>query len=117
MAILHHITTQAEWDAARAAGAYRPASLAREGFIHTSTPAQTIATANAIFRGRTDLVLLYIDEAKVDAEIRYEHPPASDARAAERFPHIYGPLSPAAVVEVVALPYDAERGFTLPVSV
>ncbi|HET9620293.1 MAG TPA: DUF952 domain-containing protein [Kofleriaceae bacterium] len=114
MATLLHITTQAEWDAARAAGSYRPASLAREGFIHASTAAQVVATANAFFRGRGDLVLLCIDPAKVDAEIRYEHPPAGDPRAAETFPHIFGPLPPGAVVAVLPLPYDAARGFVLP---
>jgi len=100
MAIILHITTQAEWDAARAAGSYRPASLAREGFIHASTPEQAVATANAHFRGRRDLILLCIDEDRVAAAIHYEHPAAHDPRAHERFPHIHGPLLPDAVVAI-----------------
>ena len=114
MAIILHITTQAEWDAARAAGSYRPASLAQEGFIHASTPAQAVATANAHFRGRRDLILLCIDEDRVAAAIRYEHPAAHDPRAHERFPHIHGPLLPDAVVAIVAFPYDPALGFQLP---
>jgi len=118
MAIILHITTVADWGAARLAGSYRPASLALEGFIHCSTPAQVIGSANKFFRGRTDLLLLCIDEARVAADIRYELPLAIDGvpdpRAGERFPHVYGPLAIDAVVRVVPLPCDRDGGFTLP---
>jgi uncharacterized protein (DUF952 family) len=121
MAIVLHITTLAEWDAAHAAGSYRPASLALEGFIHCSTPAQAVGSANRYFRGRTDLVLLCIDESRVAAALRYEPPAtiggAPDPRAArtcELFPHLYGPLALDAVVRVVAFPCDRDGGFTLP---
>jgi len=117
MAIILHITTRVDWDAARAAGSYRPASLAHEGFIHCSTPAQAAGSASKYFRGRTDLLLLVIDEARV-AELRYE-PPAMvggvpDPRAGELFPHVYGPLALDAVVRVVLFPCDRDGGFTLP---
>jgi uncharacterized protein (DUF952 family) len=118
MAIILHITAIADWDAARAAGSYRPPSLALEGFIHCSTPSQVIGSANKFFRGRTDLLLLCIDEARVAAEIRYEPPLAiggvPDPRAGERFPHVYGPLGLDAVVRVVPLPCDRDGSFTLP---
>lgn len=114
MAIIFHITTRAAWDAACAEGAYRPASLAREGFIHASTAAQVVPTANARFRGAGDLVLLCIDPARLDAPLRFEHPPAHDPRAHEQFPHIFGPLRPAAVVDVVDLVEDPVHGFSLP---
>jgi uncharacterized protein (DUF952 family) len=118
MAIILHITTQADWDAARAAGSYRPASLEREGFIHCSTPAQAVGSANKFFRGRSDLVLLCIDESRITATLRYE-PPAMiggvpDPRAGELFPHLHGPLDPDAVVRVVAFPCDRDGGFALP---
>ena len=118
MATILHITIRADWDAARAAGSYRPPSLAHEGFIHCSTPAQVIATANKYFRGRTDLLLLCIDEARIATEVRYEPPRpiggVPDPRAGERFPHVYGPLALDAVVRVVPLPCDRDGGFTLP---
>lgn len=113
MAIIFHITTRDAWNAARDAGSYQPASLAREGFIHASTAAQVVATANAVFPGRDDLVLLCIDEARV-RDLRYEHPPGRDPRAHEQFPHIYGPLLPDAVVDVVAFPRDPVHGFRWP---
>jgi uncharacterized protein (DUF952 family) len=118
MAIILHITTRAAWDAAGAAGSYRPASLEAEGFIHCSTAAQAVGSANKYFRGRTDLILLCIDEARVAVPVRYE-PPAMiggvpDARAGELFPHVHGPLALDAVIRVVPFPCDRDGGFTLP---
>lgn len=113
-----HITTRSDWDAACAAGSYRPASLADEGFIHCSTAAQVTGSASRFFRGRTDLVLLVIDAARVAAHLRYEPPAtvagAPDPRAAELFPHLHGPLPLDAVIRVVAFPCDPDGGFTLP---
>jgi len=117
MAIILHITTAAAWDAARAAGSYQPASLVDEGFIHCSTPAQAAGTANRYFHGRTDLVLLCIDDARI-ADLRYEPPVTSgaalDPRDRERFPHVYGSLALDAVIRVVAFPCDHDGGFRLP---
>jgi uncharacterized protein (DUF952 family) len=120
MAVVLHITTDAEWRAAIAAGTYCPASLDREGFIHCSTYDQAAATATRFFAGRTDLVLLCIDEDRVGAPIRYETPVpgspsvAPDQRADQRFPHLYGPLAPEAVVRVVAFPPGPDGRFRLP---
>jgi uncharacterized protein (DUF952 family) len=117
MTIILHITTRADWEAAQAAGSYRPASLDHEGFIHCSTPAQAVDSADRFFRGRTDLVLLCIDPSRV-AGLRYEAPVmlggAPDPRAAELFPHIHGPLALEAVVRVVAFPCGPDGGFVLP---
>jgi uncharacterized protein (DUF952 family) len=120
MATVLHITSDAEWRAGVAAGSYRPASLDREGFIHCSTYDQAAATATAFFAGRTDLILLCIDEARVTAPMRYEAPAATapgagrDPRAGERFPHLYGPLAPEAVVRVVPFPPGVDGSFRLP---
>ena len=120
MAVVLHITTDAEWRAGVAAGSYRPASLDREGFIHCSTYDQAAGTATRYFAGRSDLILLCIDEARVTAAIRYEPPapaaPAAgrDPRADERFPHLYGPLALEAVVRVVAFPCGDDGSFCLP---
>lgn len=117
MAIILHITTRDAWDVARAAGSYRAPSLEREGFLHCSTPAQAVGTAGRYFRGRGDLILLCIDEARLP-DVRYEPPAviggAPDPRAGERFPHVYGPLALDAVVRVVPFPCDRDGGFTLP---
>lgn len=118
MAILFHITTHHDWAIALAAGAYRPASLALEGFIHCSTSAQATATANRYFAGRDDLVLLCIDDTQLGAPLRYEPPlapnPGPNPRADERFPHLYGPLELSAVLRVVDFPPGPDGSFELP---
>ena len=64
--------------------------------------------ANAFYRGDAGLVVLVIDTDLVEPEIRYEQPPGSG----ETFPHIYGPLSAAAVVGVRPLAADASGRFS-----
>ncbi|MCW2995744.1 MAG: hypothetical protein JWQ18_3239 [Conexibacter sp.] len=95
-----HITTDAGWAAAQAAGSLTTPSLADEGFIHCSTFAQLEATANRIFRGSGDLLLLELDVAALTAPLKWER--ATDV--GDEFPHIYGPLNVDAVVGTRALP-------------
>jgi len=110
-----HILRRAEWDEALRRGYYRPPSLEAEGFIHCSTVAQTLDTANIFFRGQTDLILLHIDERTLTSPFKFESPAAADdARPRARFPHIYGPLNLDAVVDVVEFPCDADGSFQMP---
>lgn len=112
MALIYHITAGADWEQARRDGAYRLSTrgvtLAQEGFIHASTARQVPLVANAFYQGDTGLVVLAIDTDRVEPEIRYEQPPGSS----ETFPHIYGPLSVAAVVSVLPLTTDASGCFS-----
>ena len=66
--------------------------------MHCSEADQVAEVANVRFRGREDLVLLWIDPQRVRAEIKYED--ASDGSGT--FPHIYGPLDIDAVARVTA---------------
>jgi uncharacterized protein (DUF952 family) len=113
-----HIASRAEWDAARAAGSYRTASLDTDGFIHCSTAAQIVGSADRYFRGRGDLVLLCIDAARVADALRYEPPAviggAADRRDDQLFPHLYGPLAIDAVIRAVPFPCRADGSFALP---
>ncbi len=105
-----HIAATEDWDAARALGQYRADSLAAEGFIHCSTAVQVLIPANERFHGRTDLLLLVIDPARLAAELVYEDCYASG----EAFPHLYGPLNLDAVLRVVPFPPSADGTFVLP---
>jgi uncharacterized protein (DUF952 family) len=105
-----HITTHNDWQTAEAAGAYRADSLETEGFIHCSTPEQVIGVANALFHGRSDLVLLCIDPARLDAPLVYE----DCYQSGQEFPHVYGPLNLNAVVRIVDFPPGASGNFALP---
>jgi uncharacterized protein (DUF952 family) len=112
MALIYHITSEGDWEQARRDGTYqlstRGVTLAQEGFIHASTARQVPLVANAFYRGEAGLVVLVIDTDLVEPEIRCEQPPGS----AETFPHIYGPLSVAAVVGVRPLAADASGRFS-----
>ncbi len=113
--MIFHMVERAEWERAVAAGEYAPESLRDEGFIHCSTLSQLLATANGWFRGRRGLVVVCIDESRLDAPPRFESPlAASDPRARQLFPHIYGALKPDAVVEVVDLACDSSGEFKMP---
>jgi uncharacterized protein (DUF952 family) len=114
MPVVFHIAARDEWQVALAAGAYRTGSLDAAGFIHCSTAVQVAGTANRLFAGRTDLVLLFIDGERLDVALRYE--PVADPPGAV-FPHVFGPIDVAAVFEVVALEPGADGRFDIPLEV
>ena len=111
-----HIVKRSEWAEAVGRGTYAPASLRAEGFIHCSTIAQVIDTANRFYRGQNGLVVLCIDERRLKAELKHEAPaePRREAAAGEMFPHLYGELNVDAIVRVVELPCEADGSFRLP---
>jgi uncharacterized protein (DUF952 family) len=99
---IFHIATAADWRAAQESGSYTTSTLGRtlaeEGFIHTSRREQVQPVWRAFYRGVEEpLVLLTIDTDKLDVPWR------EDQVGDDTFPHIYGPLSPDAVVEVESL--------------
>lgn len=108
MPLIYHVTTRREWEKAQASGEYRISTSGRtleeEGFIHCSQASQIASIANRVYRGTTGLLLLTIDEERVEAEVRYEAVPGWD----EPFAHIYGPLNTEAVVSVTAFVADGE---------
>jgi uncharacterized protein (DUF952 family) len=108
--VIYHITGKADWNKALTGGRYVPASFADEGFIHCSTADQVIATANRIFRGQRDRVLLCVAVGRINAPVRHENLEGG----AERYPHIYGVLNLDAVVAVHNFPPLANGCFELP---
>jgi uncharacterized protein (DUF952 family) len=96
---LVHLCTSPEWDAARRAREIRPESLLVAGFVHLSTQQQVHLPANRLFSGRTDLVMLFIDPAVLDAPLRWEPGVPGDPESM-LFPHFYGVLPATAVVAV-----------------
>src|SRR5688572_3180421 len=102
---IYHLATRGDWlDATKAGVSYQRStlgkSLAEEGFIHCSYASQLQTVADAVFRGRDDVVLLTIDPSRVPAEIRVENLDGGT----ELFPHIYGPLPVDAVLQRQAVP-------------
>jgi uncharacterized protein (DUF952 family) len=104
-----HITQRDRWAKAKNLGSYRSDSLDTEGFIHCSTLAQVIGSANRFFTGQTELVILVIDIDRVTPEIRYE-----GAAQNNLFPHIYGELNIDAVIKAIDLETNSDGLFIMP---
>jgi uncharacterized protein (DUF952 family) len=101
---IFHIATAADWDEARRRGSYTTSTLGRtlaeEGFIHASRGDQWQGVRERYYADVTEpLVLLVIDTSRLAVPVVDEAAPGSD----EMFPHVYGPLDPAAVVQTVPL--------------
>ena len=94
---IYHLLTPAQWDLAKDQPEYRAESLAREGFIHTSTAAQVEGSANRYFAGEPAIMVLKLDSTKVNPAVKWEE----SAHAPDPFPHIYGPLNLDAVSDVL----------------
>ncbi|HMQ67626.1 MAG TPA: DUF952 domain-containing protein [Ignavibacteria bacterium] len=108
--MIYHITNLTNWLKASGCKYYEPVSLETEGFIHCSPKEMIIEVANSFYRGQKDLLLLSIDESKVESKIiredLYEH--------GFEFPHIYGPLNLDAVTEVNDLICSRNESFIIP---
>lgn len=98
---------------ALAAGSLAPPSLLGAGFVHLSTPDQVHWPANVLFAGRTDLLALVVDPARLPGALRFER--AQDAAAGMRFPHHYGPVPVAGVVAVVPYRQGPDGRFADPI--
>ena len=106
---IYHLALQHEWREAVEGGEhYRRSTLGKsledEGFIHCSFGRQVQSIADFVYRGRTDVVLLEIDVARVPSEVRVENLDGESVL----FPHIYGPLPTEAVVRAEPVGLDAE---------
>jgi uncharacterized protein (DUF952 family) len=100
-----HICSSDDWQAAQSAGEYRAESLENEGFIHLSKPEQALDTANRYYAGRMDLQLLWVDPAKLVAELRWE------TSHGDIYPHLYGVLNLVAVAQVSSFSPDVNGIF------
>lgn len=116
--LIYHCSLVSDWAAARAAGEYtvstRGRTLADEGFLHASYAGQVAGVLARFYADVTEpMVLLVIDPDRLTVPVVPESPLGVTADDAEKFPHIYGPLDPAAVIDVVALRRD-ESGWVVP---
>ena len=101
---IYKILDRPAWEAALADGAYAgsPLDLA-DGYIHFSTAAQAPETARRYFAGQADLIVLVVDTESLGEGVRWE-----PSRGGDLFPHLYGPLPTALVIEARAAPLRAD---------
>ena len=96
---IFHIATESDWAGAQQSGAYatstRGRTLEDEGFLHAARHEQVAGVFDRYYADADEpLVLLTIDTDRLDVPWR------EDALGDDTFPHIYGPLAPAAVTDV-----------------
>ena len=110
---IFHMALPDDWKAAHRDGSYRVStrgmSLDEVGFIHCSEMHQMEAVANGFYADVDTLVVLTVDPKAVGSEVVWEPPePGVD----DVFPHIYGPLPLAAVVDTTRWP-RGDNGWSL----
>jgi uncharacterized protein (DUF952 family) len=96
---IYHVASSADWAAATRAGTYtissRGRTLEQEGFIHAAREDQVPGVLARFYADVSEpLVVLEIDTDRLDVPWRED--PVED----DTFPHIYGPLTTSAVVDV-----------------
>ena len=111
MTTIYKICPAPQWIAAERTGVFRGSDVDhRDGFIHFSSGAQIIETAQKHFAGQIDLLLLRVDSAKLGDRLKWE-----PSRGVALFPHLYGDLDPAAVMRVEPLPLGPDGRHVFPV--
>ena len=60
--MIYHVISNTDWQNALENGFYEAASLATEGFIHTSKENQVKGVLERYYLNQMDLLLLHIDE-------------------------------------------------------
>ena len=101
--LIYKIFRRSEWDDLKAKGETlgAPIDLA-DGYIHFSTAAQVMETAEKHFAGQSDLVLVAVDSDALGAALKWDV-----SRGGALFPHLYRALTMADVVSDTSLPLGA----------
>lgn len=87
-----------DWDILQTTGGYDGSAVdLRDGYIHLSTADQLAETAAKHYAGRANLRLLGVDLRPYGEAIVWE-----PSRGGALFPHLYGRLTAASVIEVRA---------------
>ena len=112
---IYHCALASEWAAAQRAAKYtissRGRTLEQEGFVHAGYSGQIAGVLQRFYADVTEpMCLLTIDPDKLGVPVVAENLVGGP----ELFPHIYGPIPVAAVVEVAALVRDGRAGWRSP---
>ena len=105
--IIYHMLPALTWQAQPKTAPYLADSLATEGFVHCTREAERLVeVANHFYRDvEGAFVILCLETERLQAEVRWE---VADGHL---FPHLYGPIDPAAVVGVIAFPRHLNGSF------
>ena len=102
-----HLVPEATWEAHDPATPYLPAAYPEDGFVHcTDGDDEMVVVANRFYRGDPrPFLLLTIDLERTGSPWRFDDP-------GQVYPHVYGPIDPACVLEVRRFTRDADGTFT-----
>jgi uncharacterized protein (DUF952 family) len=104
MSKIYKILPKAEWDAARAAGAFAGSAVdLADGFIHFSGHDTAQRTAQLYFKGQVGLMLLTIEADDLGEALKWEA-----SRDGALFPHLFRDLKVDEVIAERALELDAD---------
>ena len=108
--VIYKICRADEWRHAEEAGAFEGSAIDRKDrFIHFSTRDQVAETAARHFAGASDLVLVAATAAALGPALKWE-----PSRGGALFPHLYGVLTPDAVLWVKPLPLGSDGRHVFP---
>ncbi len=101
-----HLVPEPTWEAHDPASPYLPAAYPDDGFVHcTDGDEEMVAVANRFYRGdRRSFLLLTLDLERTGSPWRFED-------QEQRYPHVYGSLDPACVMDVRRMLRDADGEF------
>ena len=85
------ILTKEEWSDALKHGYVKTEIDKNDGFIHFSTSKQLAKTLRLYFNDIDEIVLLQINEEKIQSDLVYEQSDSNNRVG--KFPHLYGKLS------------------------
>lgn len=93
--LAYHLVAESWYQRQPADKPYLPQAFPVDGFVHlTHGEDEVMAVGNRYYTGDPrPYLLLTIDLDRLSSEVRYDDP-------GHRFPHIYGPIDRAAIVEV-----------------
>lgn len=104
MSKIYKILPKAEWDAARAAGAFAGSAVdLADGFIHFSGHDTAQRTAQLYFKGQASLMLLTVEADDLGEALKWEA-----SRDGALFPHLFRDLKVDEVIAERALELDAD---------
>ena len=95
---LIHVTTREAWERSEPGGRYYPDGFEAEGFIHCCNREQLDGVLKAHFSAHDHVLMLVLNIDKIEADIRFER--SGDG---QDYPHIYGAIETAAVVQTVRI--------------
>ncbi len=97
--MIYHVVNIPNWQKALELGFYEAPSLITEGFIHACKKEQVEGVVERYYQNQFDLLILHIDESKLNAVHIFEMAPSVN----EEFPHIYGSINLDAVMDITTL--------------